>query len=304
MEVFKGLAQDARICIANTESVNNNAEDDEFDKVLRSLQQYSSTARVVACFCEGMTVRGLLKAIRRLNVTGELLLVGSDGWADRPDVVEGYEKEAVGGLSVRIHSPYVHEFDPYYYNLHPDNNTRNPWFREFWEFKFNCSLPPKHDQPKLPNVSAFNKTCTGKEHLSEKYKQDTKMAFVMKAIYTMAYGLHSMQRAMCPHSLGLCPEMLPINGSILLQHLLNVSFVWGNDTVEFDQNGDPPGRYDIMNFQRDENNEYNYVHIGSWDSSGNLTVFRDYQWPMSADGNASSNPPESVCSKPCPKGQA
>ncbi|RWS26411.1 metabotropic glutamate receptor 5-like protein, partial [Leptotrombidium deliense] len=97
-----------------------------------------------------------------------------------------------------------------------------------------------------------------KENLADKHKQDVKMAFVMKAIYTMAYGLHSMQKSMCPHSPGLCPKMLPINGSILLQHLFNVSFSWGNDTVAFDVNGDPPGRYDIMNFQKTGQNEYNY----------------------------------------------
>lgn len=76
MEVFKNLAQDAGICIANTETVFNNAEDDVLDAIVRTLIQYKSTARVVACFCEGLTVRGLLKAMRRNNVVGELLLIG------------------------------------------------------------------------------------------------------------------------------------------------------------------------------------------------------------------------------------
>lgn len=64
----------------------------------------------------------------------------SDGWADRNDVVEGYEQEALGGISVRIRSPYVDDFDPYYFSLKPHNNSRNPWFKEFWEWRFNCSL--------------------------------------------------------------------------------------------------------------------------------------------------------------------
>lgn len=82
MEVFKNLAQDEGICIANTETVFNNAEDDIFDSILDTLLKYKQTARVVACFCEGMTVRGLLKAIRRHrlegrgDVTGELIFVG------------------------------------------------------------------------------------------------------------------------------------------------------------------------------------------------------------------------------------
>lgn len=77
------------------------------------------------------------------------------------------------------------------------------------------------------------------------------MAFVQKSIITMALGLDSMQRAICPPGkTGLCPEMLPVNGSILLQHLMNVSFSFLDEEVWFDEQGDPPGKYEILNFQR------------------------------------------------------
>lgn len=340
MEVFKNLAHEAGICISNTETVFNNAEDEMFDTILKTLLQYKSTARVVACFCEGMTVRGLLKSMRRLNVAGELLLIGSDGWSDRYDVIEGYEIEAVGGISVRIYSPYVTEFDPYYFSLHPDNNTRNPWFREFWEHRFNCTLPSPssfsptssvmttttnnsgsiNQQRGYSSFSSFparsqSNICTGNERLNDsKYKQDTKMAFVMKSIWTMAYGLHNMQRDLCPHTSGLCSNMLPLDGSLFLQYLMNVTFKWGNETVSFDEYGDPPGRYDIMNLQQVSKSTYEYVHVGSWVSltgsnhengDNDFQVFRPFQWPVkSLTANSSSPIPESVCSKPCPKGQA
>lgn len=337
MEVFKNLAHEAGICISNTETVFNNAEDEMFDTILKTLLQYKSTARVVACFCEGMTVRGLLKSMRRLNVAGELLLIGSDGWSDRYDVIEGYEIEAVGGISVRIYSPYVTEFDPYYFSLHPDNNTRNPWFREFWEHRFNCTLPtsplPTSLLPMTNNSGSINQQkgnspfsnypysgrhtnlCTGSERLNDsKYKQDTKMAFVMKSIWTMAYGLHNMQRDLCPRQTGLCSNMLPLDGSLFLQYLMNVTFKWGNETISFDEFGDPPGRYDIMNLQQVSKSSYEYVHVGSWVSltgsnhengDNDFQVFRPFQWPVkSLTANSTSPIPESVCSKPCPKGQA
>ena len=75
-EVFKNIAQEAGICIAQTEQVFNNAEDEAYDTVLKNLLLYKSTARTVACFCEGMTVRNLLKSMRRLEVAGDLLLIG------------------------------------------------------------------------------------------------------------------------------------------------------------------------------------------------------------------------------------
>lgn len=150
----------------------------------------------------------------------------------------------------------------------------------------------------------------GKERLADnRHKQDTKMAFVMKSIWTVAYGLHNMQRDLCPHTSGLCPRMLPVNGSLFLQYLMNVTFVWGNETVSFDEFGDPPGRYDIMNFQQEDNGEHRYVHVGSWVSQSNggrdFELFKPFQWPTNTIQANSTNPiPESVCSKPCPKGQA
>ncbi|GBN99423.1 Metabotropic glutamate receptor 5 [Araneus ventricosus] len=81
-------------------------------------------------------------------------VIPSDGWSDRNDVTEEYEKEALGGISIRIHSTYDHSFDPYYFSLKPHNNSRNPWFREFWEYRFNCSLPN--------GSGKYNKTCSGK----------------------------------------------------------------------------------------------------------------------------------------------
>ena len=64
----------------------------------------------------------------------------SDGWADRPDVVDGIENLALGGMSIKLHSPEIADFDDYFKSLSPLTNSHNPWFTEFWEEKFNCSV--------------------------------------------------------------------------------------------------------------------------------------------------------------------
>ena len=84
---------------------------------------------------------------------------------------------------------------------------------------------------------------SGNESLHENYVQDSKMGFVINAIYAMAHGLHDMHSELCPDQPGLCEAMDPIDGSKLLGYLLKTSFrgVSGEE-VYFDQNGDTPGR--------------------------------------------------------------
>ncbi|XP_058443037.1 metabotropic glutamate receptor 1-like [Malaya genurostris] len=295
IQAFRELAEKYGVCIAREDSILSNADDESFSDVLRNIEQ-DLNANVVVCFCEGMTVRGLLKAMERLNMTDRFLLIGSDGWADRADVVQNYERQALGSISIRIHSPYVKSFDNYYFSLNPFTNKRNPWFQEFWESRFNCRLPVNEATIDISRhfISGEEKPiCTGTEKLSERYKQEPKMSFVIKAIYTMAYALHALQQDSCGrNSVGVCAAMFPFNGTQFFNYLMNVSFIYeAGDTVEFDNRGDPPGRYDIMNYQLQKDGSYDYVQVGEW-NNGSLSFLRDLQV-------SESGPVESVCSKPC-----
>lgn len=54
----------------------SNAGEQSFDRLLERLRGHLPKARVVACFCEGMTVRNILMAMRRQGLVGEFLLIG------------------------------------------------------------------------------------------------------------------------------------------------------------------------------------------------------------------------------------
>uniref|UniRef100_A0A8C7JGN6 Metabotropic glutamate receptor 1 n=1 Tax=Oncorhynchus kisutch TaxID=8019 RepID=A0A8C7JGN6_ONCKI len=294
MEAFKELAAREGICIAHSDKIYSNAGEHNFDKLLEKLRGHLPKARVVACFCEGMTVRGILMAMRRKHLVGEFLLVGSDGWADRYDVTDGYQQEAAGGITIKLKSAYIPWFDDYYLALQPDDNTRNPWFTEFWQHRFQCRLKG-HAQEN----TKYNRTCN--KSLRQQYAQDTKMGFVINAIYSMAYGLHTMQQTVCPGYQGLCDAMRPIDGRKLLEFLMRTNFTGvSGETIHFDQNGDSPGRYEIMNFKRLGGDggveQYSYIHVGSWDQGG-LMMDDEEMW-----ANASTII-QSVCSEPCQKAQ-
>ncbi|NXJ95503.1 GRM5 protein, partial [Corythaixoides concolor] len=292
MEAFKDMAAKEGICIAHSYKIYSNAGEQSFDKLLRKLRSHLPKARVVACFCEGMTVRGLLMAMRRLGLAGEFLLLGSDGWADRYDVTDGYQREAVGGITIKLQSPDVKWFDDYYLQLRPETNHRNPWFQEFWQHRFQCRLEGfPQENPK------YNKTCTSQMTLRTQHVQDSKMGFVINAIYSMAYGLHNMQTSLCPGYVGLCDAMKPIDGRKLLESLMKTNFTGvSGDMILFDENGDSPGRYEIMNFKKMGKDYFDYINVGSWDN-GELKMDDDEIWP---EKNIIIR---SVCSEPCEKGQ-
>uniref|UniRef100_A0A6Q2Y1A5 Metabotropic glutamate receptor 1 n=1 Tax=Esox lucius TaxID=8010 RepID=A0A6Q2Y1A5_ESOLU len=293
MEAFKELASQEGLCIAHSDKIYSNAGEKHFDRLLKKLRERLPKARVVVCFCEGMTVRGLLMAMRRLGVAGgEFLLIGSDGWADRDEVVEGYEQEAEGGITMKLQSEEVKSFDDYFLKLRLDTNTRNPWFPEFWQYRFQCRLAG-HPQ----EMKKYKKVCTGNESLHDNYVQDSKMGFVINAIYAMAHGLHDMHSELCPGQPGLCEAMDPIDGSKLLDYLLKTTFrgVSGED-VYFDENGDTPGRYDIMNLQSVGDGSFDYQQVGSW-HEGILNIDDWKLWMNNSDMV------RSVCSDPCSRGQ-
>lgn len=105
-----------------------------------------------------------------------------------------------------------------------------------FSFKRNKHCPGGESLP-LSHVWA------GYENLEDNYVQDSKMGFVINAIYAMAHGLHDMHTHLCPGHVGLCENMVPVDGSHLLDFLLKTTFtgVSGED-IWFDENGDSPGR--------------------------------------------------------------
>ncbi|KAG5684310.1 hypothetical protein PVAND_013545 [Polypedilum vanderplanki] len=323
IQAFRELADKNNICIAKEDSILSTDDDEKFQELIKNLEQ-DEKAHVIVCFCEGLTVRKLLIAIKNLNLTNNFIIIGSDGMADRQDVVIDYEEQAVGSISIRIHSPYLHSFDEKYFNLDPFENSRNPWFREFWEDKFHCKMPVKRiitttstttEYPDfnneteteqgnqasialLPLTAAQQQTpfCTGYESLRKNHKQEPKLSFLVNAIYVYAYALEAYSHDVCGRDGGACNALKKsFNHSTFFNYLMNVSFTTPhNDIVEFNQDGDASARYDIMNFQMKEDGSYDYVQIGNW-INHTLNFFKPIQSPPNGIV-------KSVCSDPCQPG--
>ncbi|XP_043092911.1 metabotropic glutamate receptor 4-like [Puntigrus tetrazona] len=184
-------------------------------------------------------------------------------------------------------------FDRYFTSRTLENNRRNIWFAEFWENNFNCKLS-RHALKKGSGI----KKCTNQERIGKdsSYEQEGKVMFVIDAVYAMAHALHNMHKELCPGKVGLCSKMDPVDGTLLLKYIRNVKIAGiAGSPVQFNENGDAPGRYDIYQYQI-KNKTAEYKTIGHWTDQLYLNM-RALQWP-----GGGKQVPTSICSQPCKPG--
>ncbi|XP_048356815.1 metabotropic glutamate receptor 3 isoform X2 [Sphaerodactylus townsendi] len=287
IEAFEQEARLRNICIATSEKVGRSNIRKSYDSVIRELLQ-KPNAKVIVLFMRSDDSRELIAAANRFNVS--FTWIASDGWGAQESVVKGNEHIAYGAITLELTSHPVKEFDRYFQSLTPANNHRNPWFKDFWEQKFQCSLQNKKNHIK---------TCD--KHLSinsSNYEQESKIMFVVNAVYAMAHALHKMQRNLCPNTTKICDAMKNLDGKkVYKDFLLKVNFTApfsssksADNIVKFDAYGDGIGRYNVFNFQHN-GGKYSYVKVGQWAETLTLDVDAIH-WSR-------SHIPTSQCSDPC-----
>ena len=105
------------------------------------------------------------------------------------------------------------------------NNTRNVWFREYWQEKFRCTLN-HNDNNLIHRPTKYSKIC-GPEYqslASVPYNEDPKLAFVINSILAVVHGLDKMHKQFCNGTSGLCPDMARMDSSLLMQFLRSSRF--------------------------------------------------------------------------------
>uniref|UniRef100_A0A8C9KVK9 Metabotropic glutamate receptor 3 n=1 Tax=Panthera tigris altaica TaxID=74533 RepID=A0A8C9KVK9_PANTA len=233
---------------------------------------------------------GIEPAAAASRANASFTWVASDGWGAQESIVKGSEHVAYGAITLELASHPVRQFDRYFQSLNPYNNHRNPWFRDFWEQKFQCSLQNKRNH---------RRACD--KHLaidSSNYEQESKIMFVVNAVYAMAHALHKMQRTLCPNTTKLCDAMKILDGKKLYKdYLLKINFTapfnpnkGADSIVKFDTFGDGMGRYNVFNFQY-VGGKYSYLKVGHWAETLSLDV-DSIHWSR-------NSVPTSQCSDPC-----
>ena len=291
-------------CIAADIELSIEATTQQYDEAINTLvdYEYTSNATVVIIFGQLVTAEGILDAFERKRKSNPKLAdkcitwIASDAWGDQID--PKYYPVAHGMISIIPKKQPYPEFDHYFLSLNPTNNKHNPWFAEYWEKQFNCSLQG--------NSTTLRKCNTKNQKLGRNYKQNSKVPFTIDAVYAFA---HAIQKLTMKCLEPLCREIVDsantIYGDKLLAELHKVkytSMITNSALLQFDQNGDIQSEgYGIFNLQlrNGDGNNYTYIKVGTWKATTHLQLDRDNK----IEWNHNDTIPRSICSENCGYGK-
>ena len=290
-----------RCIAANMEIPFPTPTQSDFDKAAaRFVEPMVVNASAVVLFGHTSIAKGLLDALMRQNITRRLFWVGSDSWGVGLDGI--YPMLLGNQISVVPKTNPSVEFDRYFKSLHISNHTSNPWFAEYWQNTFNCSLSNVTGDPR--------KLCdTANQQISSAagYVQESFIPLTIDAVMAFAYAIRDLQKSACNGSGLLCSGILDsqsrnyIPGELLKPYLFNATFPsQSGGNFSFDMNGDPSRvSYTINNLQL-QNGSYSYVPVGTW---SNANPSSPLNFTQSVVWNNKQGSTLSQCSDPCQAGQ-
>lgn len=219
------ITMSANKCPMSVQVGRSNAKK-SYEAVIRQLLQ-KPNARVAVLFLRSDDARELLAAAARLNTS--FIWVASDGWGAQESIVKGNEVTAEGAITIELAANPLPEFNRYFLSLDPVKNLRNPWYREFWEQRFQCSLGGGGAAGGGGSVGLGGTPlppCDMDLSMDKSnFEPESKIMFVVNAVYAMAHALHQMQRSLCSNTNELCDSMKALDGRRLYRdYILNVSF--------------------------------------------------------------------------------
>ena len=289
-KLLRRKAKEKGICVAFSYMVPYDS--DTFEEVVDTLLQHK-TARAVLLFLAQEGMRRLGTELLRRRVIGHFVFIGSDAFGQ---LIGDMWKIYDGSFAVRFSTAMESDdFRAHFYSLTPKQTT-NPWMPSFWEKAHNCRW----------NASQGERSCEDFEDIPSPIRlaSNTYVDLVLDGVSVFAHAIHNVIEQNCPEvfmdksKLHKC-----VKGPNVLEQLLNTSIDGYLGKLRFDEKGDFKGSYDLR--------QYHYSTMGSvvgavWNRlTGSLIVHTErLRWfsqfaSNSNDAIISTEPPESVCSKPC-----
>ncbi|XP_029435492.1 extracellular calcium-sensing receptor-like [Rhinatrema bivittatum] len=273
----------------------------------------NSTAKVIVIYTHVSNVVSILNAVAKENIQGKIWF-GTTAFIITPDLFPNDTWQSLNGtLAMALHVRDIPEFKDFVYSIQPSTSADDIFIKTVWEKAFICKWQEEgHNQTHEVNISKDPAFCTGTERVEQMDPvlfdlNNLRFTYnVYVAVYAFAHALHNLLSCKSGDgslSIGSCAMIDKIHPQEVLHHLRHVHFVTGSgEEVFFDENGDPPALYDILNWQIFPNGTYQCLTVGSFNFSApqGKQVFLNHSsiiW-----NSIYSKVPDSVCSASCPPG--
>ncbi|KAJ7995380.1 hypothetical protein DPEC_G00243970 [Dallia pectoralis] len=264
MAAFLTAAHKEGICVEYSEAFSHTNPQSKVKKVADVIR--SSTSRVVVAFVSYSDMRILLEELERLP-TSPRQWIGSEAWVTDPEMKHfGLCAGAIGFGIQRSVIPGLRDF---LLDLSPQKVSSSPVLTEFWEGAFGCSL----EKETALRERALVKVCDGSEDIQQlrvPYTDTSQLRItnmVYKAVYAVAHAIHSLVCEEKMNSTVYCDRNQSVTPTQVLEKLKRVNFSRNGYRVSFDANGDPVATYELVNWQRGEGGQMEFVTVGYYDAS-------------------------------------
>ncbi|XP_044132795.1 extracellular calcium-sensing receptor-like [Bufo gargarizans] len=295
----------AGVCVAFTEYICLGLPDRNAPRVVETIKK--SKAMVVLVFASQVDFIPIVNEMLKQNVTGRIL-IGNAGWARSLILsTSNYFQVLRGALGLTIEDYVVPGLKQFLKNIHPLSSTGPNWVKQYWEKLFNCTF--SYSDNILNSVKTPRRNCTGIEQIDEiidssMFKNSLKYTkFIYFSVYTLAKALDDLK--ICrpgegPFSGGTCGNIWNFKPWQLTYYIRKVRITLNmGKEIYFNENGDSPDVYEIVNWQMNRDGTMTPVKIGTFTTSEPLDKALIINSSLIVWPTGDQQVPRSVCSESC-----
>ncbi|MEE6505886.1 hypothetical protein FKM82_007357 [Ascaphus truei] len=308
IQVIRGEILKAGACIAFMEYIKSIRPDNNIPRIVQTIKQ--STAKAVVVFSTDLSLIPFFDEILKQNVT-EKVWVASEAWAISTFLAaDKYSRILVGTIGFAFYSGHIPGFQDSIDHIQLFEPPGEAWTKMFLEESVGCAFldfgdfafsreKPARNCTGIVGMDIFQKAFNNTPNLRIAYNLYSAVYVIAKALH----DLHICREAEGPFSYGSCSDLWNFKPWQLLHYMKKVKVRLSSEReVFFDENGDPPAVYDIMNWQLGPGGKINLVKVGSYDTAAPLGSALNINTSTMEWITGSREVPLSVCSHSCPPG--
>ncbi|KAM9312153.1 extracellular calcium-sensing receptor-like [Gastrophryne carolinensis] len=295
----------AGACVAFTEYIRLGQPDFNAPNIVKTIKR--SKANVIIVFSLDNAFVPIVKELINENVTGKTF-IGNAGWSGSVLLSLGaYFPVLSGALGFASHSVVIPGLSEFVQKIHPSLSSQDDWVKLYWENIFNCKFL---NDKNLTDWESSLRQCTGSEKLegiTDTFISSLQYAHtIYSAVHVVAKALDDLTCCTLgkgPFAGGRCANIWNFKPWQLTHYIRRVRLTLSyGEEIYFDENGNIPFIYSIVNWQMGPEGSVNQVEVGTFSTALPLDKALSINsslvlWPM-----ATHQVPRSVCSESCPTG--